>query len=100
MAILSKRSLEGYLLIDNRNAPAVPSIGGAPAIAAGATFESATLTCSHCHAVVVLNPGRTRERHWCAKCDKYVCDGCAAVGECRPLNQILDTLQNQAALGR
>lgn len=96
----SKRSLEGVLLIDNRVGPRVPSVAGIPEIPAGATFESATITCSHCHAIVVLNPDRSRPRHYCAKCDHYVCDGCAVLGECRPLNQVFDALQTQAERSR
>jgi hypothetical protein len=96
----SKRSLEGYLIIDNRVGPRVPKMGDAMEIPAGATWESATVTCSHCHCVVILNPDRTRERHYCAKCDKYICDGCAVLQECRPLNAIFDALQTQAARGR
>ena len=94
----SKRSLEGYLLIENRFAPKVPSFDGrSPEIPADATFESATVTCSHCHAVVILNPARTRPRNWCPKCDRYVCDNPLCNQECRPLNAVLDRLQNEAA---
>lgn len=96
----SKRSLEGVLLIDNRAAPPVPSFGGTPAIAGGATFESACVTCSHCHRQVVLNPDRSRERGYCPKCDKYVCDTCESVraktGDCVPFNAFLDRMQEQA----
>lgn len=88
--MLTKRSLEGYLLIDHRNAP------GAGPVPAGATFESATVTCSHCHRVVVLNPDRSRERHHCRRCDHYICDQCAAAGDCRPMVAELDRLQEQA----
>lgn len=84
--MLSKRSLEGYLLIDHR----ATGIGG--------MVESATLTCSHCQRQVVLNPARTRERHYCPKCDHYVCDGCEAVrvasgGACRTYKQIMDDFE-------
>jgi hypothetical protein len=75
----SKRSLEGYLLIDHRASVGlrpdqVPS--GMPIVPGGATFESATLTCSHCQRVVILNPTRSRERNWCYNCDHYICDDC------------------------
>lgn len=98
----SKRSQEGYLLIDHRNAPGVTPARGvdAPAVAAGATFESATITCSHCHRIVILNPDRSRERHHCFKCDHYICDTCAAarkgVDECTTLHQVFDVLKTQA----
>ena len=106
MAIKSKRSLEGALLIDNRHAPppdplqiaAFERLHG-PVIGAGVTgvYESATLTCAHCHAIIVLNPARTRPRHYCPKCDAYVCDAPVCVLECRPLNAVFDRLQNAAA---
>lgn len=84
---LSKRSQEGYLLIDHRACASGPT----------ALHESATITCSHCHRVVVLNPGRTRVRGYCSKCDHYLCDACEAertrTGECRPLNAVIDHLQ-------
>lgn len=44
----------------------------------GKMVEYETYTCSHCEAVVVLNPRRTRERYKCQGCRHYVCDNCAA----------------------
>lgn len=98
--LFSKRSLEGYLLIDHRAAEG--GIDGAVPVRAGALFESATITCSHCQRQVVLNPGRTRERGYCPKCDHYVCDTCEAVrvtsgGVCKTFKQIMDEAQNAAA---
>ena len=97
----SHRSLEGYLLIDNRAGAPVPAFDGTNAIAPGATFECATVTCSHCHKQLILNPDRSRARGYCPKCDKYVCDECEAIrvktGECLPLNAKFDRLQNEAA---
>lgn len=86
----SKKSLEGYLQIDHRFSPGLP---GTPE---GAMLEAATHTCAHCHAIVVLNPKRTRPRGYCAKCDRYVCDTPACGLECRNMNQLLDRLQEQA----
>jgi hypothetical protein len=84
----SKRSREGYLLIDH-------SASGLP------TFESATITCSHCCRIVVLNPDRSRERGYCPKCDSYVCDQCnlqrTLTGQCRPFVQIVEETQERAA---
>ena len=104
----SKRRHEGYLLIDHRAGPGVSAAFAqqagpdAVAVGEGQIFESATITCVHCHVIVVLNPQRTRARGYCAKCDHYLCDGCTALGTCRPMNQLLDTLQNAAvhALGK
>lgn len=94
----SKRRMEGTLIIDHRAGEPGPSMLG-PNTRRG-LYESATVTCSHCHAQVVLRPNRTRERVWCWKCDKYVCDKCAVlmkVHGCKPLNKLLDELQTQAA---
>lgn len=61
---------EGYLMIDHRASP------GTPEVPEGTVFEAATMHCSHCGTVVIVNPNRTRERAWCQPCDKYVCDNC------------------------
>lgn len=74
---------EGELFIDNR-------------LSGGSLFESATVTCAHCHKVVVLNPDRTRARGYCRKCDQYVCDNPGCNAECTPMDKILDTLQEKA----
>ena len=95
----SLRSHEGYLLIDNRFGPGVSaefvraSGKPAPVVPEGAMYESATITCSHCHAVVILNPNRSRPRNYCAKCDHYVCDNPICLMECSPLNKVLDIMQ-------
>lgn len=105
----SKRSLEGYLLMDNRESPGVPDAvlqAVDPALPLGAgrgLFEAPTITCSHCQRVVIMNPLRTRERAYCAKCDHYLCDECGAAltasGVCRPFTQIIEEVQEQAAKG-
>jgi hypothetical protein len=62
----------GYLEIDQR-ASGVPVVGNASAHA-----EFDTYTCTHCNAVVVMNPQRRRERYKCMGCNHHICDGCAA----------------------
>lgn len=78
--IFSKKSLDGYLLIDNRNNAGVPEVmshaRGAPVVRGGQTFEISTFTCSHCGVPVIPNPLRTRERGYCSSCDHYICDIC------------------------
>lgn len=94
----SLRNHEGYLLIDNRFNQGVPDevmvSQGLPAGAGKGLFESATFTCSHCNAVVILNPKRTRERGFCRKCSQCICDICttrmALTLECKPMAQIID----------
>ncbi len=88
----SKRSQEGYLLIDHTMSPGLP---GLPA-----KFETATITCCHCNRIYVLNPERTRARGHCRKCDAYVCDAPACHLDCTPLKKTLDRLQEAAATGR
>lgn len=80
----SLKSAEGYLSIDHRFSPGVPpevamKTGFDPKfLGEGRFLESATITCAHCLGVVVKNPMRIRERGYCQKCDRYLCDGCDA----------------------
>lgn len=67
---------DGELMIDNR-AAGTPAIPGMPGF--GNYAELPTMGCAHCGGVVVINPLRTRERAYCRKCDRYICDGCSLV---------------------
>jgi len=87
----SKRSHEGWLFSSNGMT--------------GRTTECATITCSHCQQVMIVNPLRNRERVYCTGCDHYICDGCGAVralngGKCRTFKQIVEEAQEAAAVGR
>ena len=102
----SLRSHEGYLLIDHRCSPGVSDeLMKAAGLWEGAGVgkqESATFTCAHCEAVVVLNPKRTRERGFCPKCTHYVCDPCearrvASGYQCFNFKAMVDRLLNKAA---
>lgn len=98
----SKRSHEGYFCTDHRGSPGLADeVVMAQGLSAGAgkgLFESATFTCSHCEAVVVKNPDRSRERAWCKKCDHYICDGCGKTlhetGICYPFKAMVNDLLN------
>lgn len=84
---ISKRSLEGYLLEDNR-------------VSGGALQETPVVTCAHCQVQVRLNPGRVRDRARCAQCDKYICDFCdgiaqKTVGKCLNYQRQLDDIERQ-----
>ena len=59
------RRHEGYFLRDDR-------------LSGGGMQECATLTCSHCQTILIVNPLRTRERAYCSSCDHYLCDACGA----------------------
>jgi hypothetical protein len=95
--MFSKRELEGYLEIDHRDSPGLTEAQALAArvpylaFKAGSKFQSATITCSHCQRIVVLNPLRIRDRHYCGKCDKYICDWCEMermqTGVCKPYSQ-------------
>lgn len=104
----SKRSHEGYLLLDNRNGMGVPDAmlqeHGLPPGAGRGLFEAPTYTCSHCQTVVILNPMRNRERAYCSSCDHYLCDGCGAAravqggGRCKTFKQLIDEVQAAAGV--
>jgi hypothetical protein len=104
----SKRSKEGYLMVDNRAAymPVPEEMLGASNMPIGAgkgLFEAPTYTCSHCQYVVVMNPQRTREREYCRGCDSYICDGCGLLKKqgtpCKTFAQIIDEHLNAAVRG-
>ena len=94
----SLRRHEGYILIDNRASDGVDDKtvinAGLPIGAGRGLFEAPTYTCSHCDAVVVMNPLRNRERAYCSNCDSYICDNCGVIKaktlECRPMARIID----------
>ena len=104
----SKRSKEGYLMIDHRAArTSIPEEvlikNGLPAGAGKGLYETPTYTCSHCQYVVVMNPLRTRDREYCRGCDSYICDGCGLLKKqgnpCKTYAQIGDEILNAAASG-
>lgn len=94
----SKRSHEGYLLMDHRAGDPVPDElvrdADLPPGAGRGLFEAATYTCSHCQFVVVIEPKRTRERAYCRRCDHFICDGCGAIYAqnkiCKTFKQIVE----------
>lgn len=100
----SKRSHEGYLMLDHRQTDAVPDdvmrSCGLPVGSGKGLYECPSFTCNHCQRVVVMNPNRQQERGYCKKCDHYVCDSCntirLATGICKTFNQQVDELLNAA----
>lgn len=108
--MFSKRELEGYLLIDHSDSPGftpeeAQAGGWGKTMPVGSKkFEFATYTCSHCQRMVVRNPGRERERGYCPKCDRIVCDECEAArvqtGICKPFSQVVDEYIENLAKGR
>jgi hypothetical protein len=113
--MLSKRELEGYLMIDHRAGEGITPQEAQTAnvhglkvpvipVERGKMFESPTINCSHCERLVVLNPDRSRSRGYCPKCDRYLCDDCefarVQTGICRPFKQLIDEYIDDAANGR
>ena len=92
----------GYLLVENRFGPAPSALvlpNGREVIGGTGTFESSTYTCSHCSAVVVMNPERKRERARCWNCDHVLCDQCGALAKtqaCVPMAKRLEEGQTRA----
>lgn len=85
--LFSKKSHEGYVMLDHRASPGIPAhkarrLGYHPdQVKEGQLFEAPVLGCPHCGAAVVMNPLRTRERANCLKCNRYICDWCAAASQ-------------------
>ena len=103
---LNQRDKEGYFVLDHRNSPGVSDAAavasGLPPGAGIGLFEAPTITCSHCNAIVVLNPKRNRERAFCTGCDHYICDGCGARraangGLCKTMKQVVEEILNASA---
>jgi hypothetical protein len=107
----SLRANEGYLMVDHRYSPGIPAdleaywiaqgkIHPGETVHAGATYETAIQTCSHCQRVIIMNPLRERERHVCHGCYHYICDGCAHLytqdRTCHNFYQLMDALQEAA----
>jgi hypothetical protein len=103
--MLSKRSLEGYLMVDHRNSPGiteadlltVPKERRGEFQAQRGLFESATIRCCHCGTMVILNPDRSRPRGYCSRCDHYVCDNPICSMQCNPLVKQIEEAQATTA---
>jgi hypothetical protein len=96
---------EGYLMLDNRNAPVPDEIvvaQGMPVGSGRGMKEYATYTCSHCQRIVVLNPERQRLRAYCGGCNHRICDGCATIkaqtGVCKTFEQVIDETLNRSSI--
>ena len=86
---------DGELVADNR-ASGLPIPGFSQSF-----VELPTLGCIHCGGCVVLNQWRTRPREYCRTCNRYICDGCAAVAkEPGYLHRTIDDLTELVQSGR
>lgn len=97
----TKRSREGFLLIDHSNSPGISaefvraSGVDAPIVPGGTAFKTPMFRCCHCGTHVILNPDRSRPRGHCRRCDRYVCDNPACNSECRPYKKMIDQEQER-----
>ena len=102
----TKRSHEGYIMVDHRESPGLTDAQMRAAYGGGSgrgLHEVPALNCAHCHKSMIVNPLRTRDRPWCRKCDAYVCDDCklamVLTEKHRPMSLICDEVQESAARG-
>ena len=72
---------------------------GGPCVGKDEVFEAALKNCRHCGTDIIMNPGRTRDREWCSKCDAYICDGCGLMrklgAEHKPLAQLISDIYDR-----
>lgn len=98
----------GYIQIDHSSSPGInPSdVPGrlkdsTLVVGEGEVLERDTKNCTHCERLIVLNPGRVRERPRCPYCHHYICDSCFAIlqktGQCNPIAKIVDKIYNHNA---
>lgn len=105
--MFSKLELEGYLEIDHRESPgftekqAREARWGKTMPVGSKRFKLVTYRCCGCEAMIVVRSERTRERTWCRKCDRFMCDQCSWVlkvtGVHKPMNQIIDDFVKETA---
>jgi hypothetical protein len=98
---------QGYLELDHRNSPGLPEDFLArrhlPKEAGRGVYEAETFTCGHHPGVVIVAPERMRrERVTCWKCDRWLCDRCAAIhkatgGDCLNYDAFIAQAQELAS---
>ena len=98
---------DGELTIDHRASPGLTAeearLCGLPGVqmGEGTCTGLATVSCSHCGGVWIVNPYRTRERPYCRACDHYICDGCKTASlQADYVHRTIDDLTNLIASGR
>jgi hypothetical protein len=95
---MSLKRYDGVMIIDHRaNGHPIPGLPEK----AGTFVELRTVSCRHCGGVWRENPWRLRPREYCKTCNKYICDGCAAVSK-QPgyVHRTIDDLTEMVQSGR
>jgi hypothetical protein len=103
----TKKSHEGYMLVDHRFSPGLPEGFFLPGIPdshitapPGRMLELGIYTCRHCQKEIIKNPQRTRPRGYCASCDHYICDFCEGLRihfGCTSIEKKIDQVQEETA---
>jgi hypothetical protein len=90
--LFSKRSLEGYLMVDHRAGDGMGNMRG--------LVEQSVYTCCGCQRGIIRNPARERARNYCRAHDRYMCDDCALSfkisGSHKSFKQIMDEQEKRA----
>jgi hypothetical protein len=105
--IHSKKSLEGYVMIDHRASPGIPpevaNRLGIPKDAGQGLYEGAFIMCNHCQncIMVVIDPLKPTDRIPCSGCNRYICNACEYkmkhLGErCKTFDEIADEICENA----
>lgn len=105
----SKRSHEGYLLIDHSESPGLSDRAMAfngknlPSGAGRGALERGIVQCGHCSFGMMVTPLEAVDLCYCRKCDRYICDDCklaqVMTGDCRSIDKIIDQAQEAAFRG-
>ena len=108
MSLKTKKSHEGYMLIDHRFSPGLPEgtcIPGLPdsyiTAKPGQALEMAIIVCRHCQTEIIKNPERSRPRGYCTSCDHYICDACEGariMTGCTSIEKVFDEMLEERAL--
>ena len=112
----SKRSLEGYMMVDHRQGPGLsddflhnlrkifPEQSILPYGQGRGLFEAPLLRCSHCQKQIIMNPARNlavHPREICHGCGRYICDRCTVLKkigvQCKPIERVIDEVLAEAA---
>ncbi len=93
----TQRTHVGEMVLDHRESP------GAFGVGAGQILEAAIKKCCGCQRKIVLRPDRERKRHYCRKCDSFMCDDChltsTVTGEHTPFVKVFEKAYEAAVRG-
>jgi hypothetical protein len=108
--MFSKRATENYLMLDHRESPGftveeakAARFGHAMPVGIG-LFQFKCYTCCGCQRQIIVRPERDRERNYCRRHDRYMCDDCSlsvkVTGQHRSFLEIIDQMQEAGQRGK